>query len=225
MQNIIMERCMQSKILNEAFITGCDSNTEWMLPWFIENFKKYNQSKLLVYDFGMTPEMCTQVELVADGVYNLSFIHERGWFKKPKAMLSSPSIKTIWLDTDIQILDNIDNLFSKLVLNKLSMVEDKPWTMRRGEVWHNSGLVGFINKPDILKAWAQQVEKNPQVGDQEVLHSMLDPFSKMTYINDIPNEYNVLRLQTEIDNYQGPIKAMHWTGRKGKEKIRSLINE
>ncbi len=22
-------------------LTGCDKNTEWQLPWFVENFKKY----------------------------------------------------------------------------------------------------------------------------------------------------------------------------------------
>ena len=103
------------------------------------------------------------------------------------------------------------------------MVEDKPWTKRRNEVWHNSGIVGFIDKPVILTQWAQQVKAKPEVGDQEVLHSMLNPITKIGAINDLPNEYNVMRIQTELDIYNGKIKVMHWTGKKGKDKIRSML--
>ena len=41
-------------------------------------------------------------------------------------------------------------------------------------------------------------------------------------IKDFPNEYNVMRLQL-TDGYTGKIKIMHWTGQKGKEKIRSML--
>ena len=43
---------------------------------------------------------------------------------------------------------------------------------------------------------------------------------EIKYINDLPNEYNVLRIQTEVDkDYKGPIRIMHWTGQKGKKII------
>ena len=49
---------------------------------------------------------------------------------------------------------------------------------------------------------------------------MLNPITKIKYINDLPNEYNVLRIQTTVDkDYKGPIRIMHWTGRKGKIMI------
>ena len=107
--------------------------------------------------------------------------------------------------------------------NKLNMVQDKPWTTRGQELWHNSGVVGFIDKPSILYQWAKAVREDPVQGDQEVLHLMLNPITKIAYINDIPNEYNVLRLQTEIDGYTGPIKVMHWTGQNGKDKIKAML--
>jgi len=56
-----------------------------------------------------------------------------------------------------------------------------------------------------------------------VLHLLLNPITKIKYINDIPNEYNVLRLQVENDGYAGNIKVMHWTGAKGKDKIRTML--
>jgi hypothetical protein len=104
------------------------------------------------------------------------------------------------------------------------MVEDKPWTKRRQEIWHNSGVVGIIDKPIILHQWCQEVHDNPTVGDQEVLHSMLNPITKLSHIEDLPNEYNVLRLQVELDGYKGKKKIVHWTGAKGKDKIRSMMN-
>jgi hypothetical protein len=124
---------------------------------------------------------------------------------------------------DCEIREDISGIFKLLEPKKLNMVEDKPWTKRRNEVWHNSGIVGFIDKPVILTQWAQQVKAKPEVGDQEVLHSMLNPITKIGAINDLPNEYNVMRIQTEIDNYNGKIKVMHWTGKKGKDKIRSML--
>ena len=77
-------------------------------------------------------------------------------------MLSCPAKKTVWIDLDCQIIDNIDGIFTLLEPNKLNMVEDKPWTKRRKEVWHNSGIVGFIDKPVILTQWAQQVKAKLQ---------------------------------------------------------------
>ena len=81
-------------------------------------------------------------------------------------------------------------------------------------------------KPQVLRAWVGAVKKNPEVGDQEVLHSILDPLLKLTHINDLPNIYNWLRLQLENDKQDNPNKlVMHWTGRKGKEVIRKLVLE
>ena len=114
---------------------------------------------------------------------------------------------------------------------KLAMVEDKPWTKRSGDLWHNSGVVGFIDKPIILHEWCKAIQSKKDVvavlgnGDQEVLHSMLNPITKLTYIKDLPNEYNITRVQVDNDNYQGAKKIMHWTGELGKIRIRSMINE
>jgi hypothetical protein len=53
---------------------------------------------------------------------------------------------------------------------------------------------------------------------------MLNPITKMTYISELPNEYNWLRLQVENDGEDSPKKKiMHWTGEKGNERIRGLI--
>ena len=42
------------KSYNKAFLIGCDKNVEWLLPWFIENYKKHNSTPLIFADFGIS---------------------------------------------------------------------------------------------------------------------------------------------------------------------------
>ena len=55
---------------------------------------------------------------------------------------------------------------------------------------------------------------------------MLNPITRIGAIEDLPNEYNVLRIQMEEDGpYKGKTKIIHWTGRKGKERIKDMIKD
>ena len=211
------------KLYDEAFVTGCDKSQEWMLHWFIKNFKKNSSKPLIFANFGVTDLALNIMRENCHAIMDLTDAEEKGWFKKPMSMIKSPSKKTVWIDLDCEIRDDIRDLFDILQPNKLNMVEDKPWTTRGQELWHNSGVVGFIDKPPILYQWAKAIRDDPVQGDQEVLHLMLNPITKIAHINDLPNEYNVLRLQTEVDGYGGAIRVMHWTGQKGKDKIKAML--
>jgi hypothetical protein len=213
------------KSFDEAFLTGCDESHEWMLPWFFKNYKKHCNKPLIFSDFGLSNLGRAIVRKNVHAVMNLGEIEEYNWFRKPLSMWKSPSKKTVWIDLDCEIKENIDDIFDLLEPNKLAMVEDKPWTKRRGHKWHNSGVVGFIDKPIILSQWCGAVRKyyKEEKGDQEVLDRILTPITKLSCIADLPNEYNVMRLQTELDGYNGKIKIMHWTGEKGKDKIRGML--
>ena len=221
---------MSRKIFPKAFLIGCDKKSEWMLDWFLKNYKFHaNETKLVFADFGVSQRKATMIDNNSLFVARLQMDMAgcpKTWFMKPEAMWFAPVEKCIWLDIDIEIKANIDDMFDHLVPNKLCMVEDKPWSKRSGEIWHNSGVVGFIHKPKILKDWAVTTKegKHGQVGDQEVLHAMLNPITQITHIHDLPREYNILRLDVQHDDYKGPIKCMHWTGQKGKVKIKELIN-
>ena len=216
------------KLYDEAFLTGCDSAHEWMLAWFLKNFKKHCTKPLIFADFGLSDVGRAIARENAHAIMNLTEVEERGWFKKPLSMLKCPAKKTVWIDTDCEVLDDIDGIFDLLEPQKLAMVEDKPWSWRRGHLWHNSGVVGFIDKPMILRQWVgatkkwQNKEEFKYIGDQEVLDKLLSPITKISYIRDLPNEWNVLRLQIK-DGYVGKKRIMHWTGEKGKEQIRSML--
>ena len=212
-----------TKLYDEAFLTGCDSGHEWLLPWFLKNFKTHCKKPLIFADFGLSDIGRAVVRENVHAVMDLTNVEERGWFKKPLSMYKCPAKKTVWIDTDCQVKENIDGIFDLLEPQKLAMVEDKPWSWRRGHIWHNSGVVGFIDKPMILRQWVSATKSNKdQVGDQEVLDKILSPITKISLIKELPNEWNVLRLQLN-DGYKGNIKIMHWTGQKGKEKIRSML--
>ena len=212
-----------TKLYDKAFLTGADLNTEWMLPWFFKNYKKHNNTPLIFADFGVIDRDAIAPHVHA--IIDMTKVEEKGWFKKPKALVHAPATKTVWIDSDCQIKSDISGIFDLLLPNKLNMVEDLPWAKRRGGVQFNSGVVGIIDKPLILGMWANWVKENPSVGDQETLTENLNPITQMTYINALPNEYNWLRLQIENDNQPATnARVIHWTGQKGKDRIRSMIN-
>jgi hypothetical protein len=217
----MVRRMKSSKI----FITGCDSNTEWMLDWFVMNYLKHNSNQLYIMDFGMSERA---LEKHAGFVLPLPPSNHVGWFHKPLAMLSAARLadKVCWLDTDCQVLGDISGIFDYVEKNKLAMVEDLPWSTRRGSKWHNSGVVAFEGVPAILTEWHAAVVKSPQVGDQEVLHALLNtPMRRFVHIVDVPNKYNVLRVQWDKDDsVPKDVLIKHYTGAKGKLQIWDQMN-
>ena len=212
---------------DKVFLTGCDNTTEWMLLWFLKNFHEHNKKiPIIIGDFGLTFGMKTRLEHQGYQLIDMmaQWGHLKGWFKKPQVMIDCPAKETVWIDTDCEVLGNIEGIFNLLVDDKLNMVQDLPWTARTQETWHNSGVVGFKGKPEILRAWAHKVQMYQTDGDQEVLHSMFDnDINRLQYINSLPNIFNWLRIQL-IDNQDNVHKkVMHWTGHKGKLKIQEKI--
>jgi hypothetical protein len=197
-----------------------------MLDWFYKEYRKHNDTPILLCNFGMTPEAVEKARLMFDDIFEVPKQRAGGWFYKPSALLRAPVYEKVWIDTDIHVLGDISGIFNYIEDNKLAMVEDRPWTKRRGEKWHNSGVVGVRGKPPILVQWTDQCKAKPSVGDQEVLHEMVryDPLTRMRFISDVPNIYNWLRLQVTHDNENSFKKlCMHWTGEKGKNEIRKMI--
>lgn len=198
-------------------------NTEWQLPWFFENYKKHNDTPIIFADFGVMDREA--IVPYVHAIIDMTNLQEKGWFKKPKALYHAPAKKTVWLDTDCQVLDDLSDIFSLLQEDKLNMVEDRPWAKRRGGVQFNSGVVGIVKKPLILGMWADWCRTSEQVGDQETLSANLNPITQIKYINPLPNSYNWLRLQIENDNEPARnAKIIHWTGQKGNDRIRKQMN-
>ena len=212
--------------LTRAFMTGSDQTTEWMLPWMLDNYQKHNDTPITIVDFGMSDEMLYHLESRVHSIGKLETKRNVAtWFYKPGAMLNSPYKSTCWLDTDIEVLGDISGIFDNLLFEKLHMVVDVPWSKRGGDTMYNSGVVAFRGKPEVLKRWNQQCYEYPQRGDQETLHAMLDPLQQAIHIKELSHSYNVLRLDHIDKTAPKNILINHWTGQKGKDHIRSLMNE
>jgi hypothetical protein len=226
-------------IFNRCFVTGCDKNTEWMLPWFIKNFRQRSDQPIVFSNFGVSEKGLRFVEKHFDEIVDFTGprhqISNCKWYLKPEALIECPGHQKVWIDTDCEILKNPDGIFARLVEDKLNIAVDKPWTIRKQETWHNSGVVGVIDEPKPLFEWANQckmdnvpfTETGFPRGDQDSLHNLIgnDPMKRWIYINDLPNMYNWLRIQLK-DNDDSPNKIiMHWTGQIGKEIIRKKMYE
>jgi hypothetical protein len=142
-------------------LTGCDKNTEWQLPWFVENFKKFcagTDCKLAIADFGMTTEAYMMAQIDAD--YVIDFEGEGGWFNKVKLFNSTHTFfgedaNICWLDTDCELKRCPHTIFNYIEENKLTMVVDHPWTEKgspwtpQGNCgpWYNTGVVAYRGRP------------------------------------------------------------------------------
>lgn len=213
----------------KQFITGCDRKTEWQLPWFLDNLLANTQWGVTVFDFGMTPDMLKHINQIDRVTIEplINVFGETAWFLKPMAMVRSNSIYTCWLDTDCEVLSNIDGIWDNIVSNKISMAVDRPWTERRPGTWHNSGVVAFYGCPQILQYWQQRCMETKQRGDQEVLQAMLghDPLQQLSHIHILPPQYNWLRIDLQDGRDSEDKIVMHWTGLKGDQVIREKIND
>lgn len=215
------------KSFDKVFLTGCDSKTEWMLAWFLKNFNKHNTTPIVFADFGVSEQGANHASSCAS-IIDMTGTGGQGWFKKPQAMIEASKIanKVCWIDTDCHVLSNISGVFDLIEPNKLAMVEDGPWSKRRQEVWHNTGVVAFQDRPPILDEWFKAVKANPVQGDQEVLHMILrKDLKRQINTTSLPPEYNWLRLMLQDGNDSKKKKVMHWTGAKGKEHIKGIVND
>lgn len=212
---------------SDLFITGCDAKTAWMLPWFVENFRRWHpEADLLVYSFDGND--------VAAGLnvhtQSIGLAH-RGWYNKPFAIERAMKIasRVLWLDTDCEVKGDLRPVLEMIQPGKLSMVEDRPWTTRHKETWYNTGVVGVmgLGYDEIVREWVQQCalsSQSPNSGDQQILHSILrQGMNRLRFVSELPRKYNVLRLDV-LDGTADPNPVvMHWTGQRGKDVIKEQL--
>jgi hypothetical protein len=228
--------------LDRCFITGCDTQTQWQLPWFLDNYRKFNTTPIVFCDFGVDAAVLKWAEanfdeiIYNDQVQNPYRIHSGPrWWLKPAAIAAVEGERRVWLDTDCEVLGCLDELFPLLERDKINIVRDRPWSTRRQEHWFNTGVVGVVGfLPTILGDWVNQcrLESGGTTmgsiarGDQDALRDLLDndPMKIWANINELPNKYNWLRIQL-LDGQDSPDKLiMHWTGPKGNQTIWNKIN-
>jgi hypothetical protein len=185
------------------FLTGANKEFEDILDWFIINYQKHISLPLYIADFGLKKKYPNTITVPWK---------KNPWFFKPRAISLAPSNSVCWLDCDIEIRDDISDVFEKTGQFDFGLTEDWP----RKDVTWATGLV-CVNRKDHLSKWITESESFKYRGDQEAFHVI----SKHHSIQMLPREYQWLRLVGDNPN----AKAMHWTGPKGKKHIRSNLTK
>lgn len=205
----------------KGYLTGVDSNYEWLLPWWVSNVRRHSSLPICIHDYGMSEGMRTWAKEHFDH-YKLFTKHPKcAWFYITNSLICSPFDKTVWLDSDCEVISYIDDIFDLVEPGKISLTLD----VGRPPGWWATGVVGIQGTSDLLLAWDHIMGTEEHRGDQEALKSLLDRSSFSSSIITLPIEYQWLRVQLVRGQDSPHKKVVHWTGPTGKEIIKQKIKE
>lgn len=136
----------------KGVLVASNSFSEWMLPWWWDNYSKHSAYPVAFVDLGMSegkvdfckekgsvvpypykefrsahqrevdPELIKEWEKIHHPQY--LWISRNAWFHKPLAILQTPFKKTLWLDIDCQVLRPIDPLFEMAERDVIALAEE-----------------------------------------------------------------------------------------------------
>lgn len=225
---------------SKGIILGIDKNQEWMLNWWWENYKKYNDYPVLFVDFGMTQEGAGWCKQRGDFAVVEDFPGcTKNWFKKPLACLESIFETAIWLDTDCEVRGNLEPIFKYTEKRKVAATIDRGtpqmWydILPENIIVYNSGIVAFKHGELAIHKWGLMTllmtKLTPEVdkiwlptGDQEILALSLRQYAK-DRVSPLPVDLVRLRIEPDGKIYENCL-IKHWTGPVGKEEIRKQFS-
>lgn len=202
--------------LPQGIVTGCDKNHEWMLPWWYNHYTNHNMYPILFADFGMSAEM---KEWCKDRGYyeKIAGTYKKNWFKKPRAIMSAPFEKVIWMDNDCEVRADVGPLFEHADKGVGVTLDPHTPHCKMSEKPVATGVIVASNGDPLIDQWAKACANTNLRGDQAVFNDIVkNDHSKLSIM---PPEYQWLRLDGERDD----IIMMHWTGSTGKKHIRKIV--
>lgn len=207
---------------NHCFVTGVDSNQQWMLPWWLENIRAHHSEEdIVICDFGMNNGWSEWAQKHCDSFIKFPVREECAWFYKPLALAKADYEKKCWIDLDCEVMENISDIFDYTMTDKIACANDPyhSWGCR----WQ-TGVFAVENNSKLLEVWVHKCINLMNRGDQEVLWDIVK--DNDNYISQIPDEYNWLRRDVELKRkWTTPPKVIHWTGDVGKEIIKKKIEK
>jgi len=203
-------------------LTGVDTNHEDLLPWWLNNAIKHNSNENIgVWDLGMSSVMRERIQKEYPDVWlsiPLSKNTSSGWFYKLHAVIEAPEKRVAWLDVDCEILSNIEDMFNLVPPNMIGLTRD--WV--RGN-WWATGVIVVNDRPKLLYDWNVRLNANDGIrGDQEALQDLIGN-NTHEEIQELPQEYQWLRISLNQGKDSPTKKVIHWTGPVGREHIRKNL--
>lgn len=230
----------------DGIIVGADLTQEWLLPWWWENYKRFNSHPVAFVDFGMSLEMkswCKErgeyirlpvadifvaakeqieperINEWEDGHGKTFWPSRNAWFKKPLACLQTPYNRSVWIDLDCEIRGPLSALFALSDHpSGVAMAREVHENDPNGPLY-NSGVIAFKRGISLFEKWAEDaLDRNHLFsGDQNALSRRI--FEEKMVIGDVPLIYNWSRCNPENP---GAV-IVHWHGVHGKSVISHQI--
>lgn len=233
---------------SEGIIAGCDETLEWLLPWWLKRLRSNDSRPVLFVDFGLSTfgrHFCKQhgelLELAHaplkesidrkqaenwEKIYGKQLWKSRDqWLKKPRALLSTPFEKNLWLDLDCEVVGSLDPLFALLEHTSVALARETEnaeeherslGQLLEDEILYNSGVIAYRKDAPLITSWAEALSKRSQEvwGDQQLLSRLI--YESKYQIQELDPIYNWRMSQ----GFNLSAQIIHWVGSWGKEYIR-----
>ena len=205
-------------------ITGVDHSHEDLLEWWLKNvYKHHNYNvEVGVMDFGMSPALRGRLEDNYPAIFSRPFngtkARKIGWFYKVQAVMDCPSKSVCWLDVDCEILTDISDVYNLVPPGMIGLTRD--WV--RGN-WWATGVIVINDRPSLLEHWDRRLNADDGIrGDQEALYELVGN-KEHEQIQELPQDYQWLRISLNKGKDSPTKKVIHWTGPRGKQFIRDHL--
>ena len=205
-------------------ITGVDHSHEDLLEWWLKNvYKHHNYNvEVGVMDFGMSPALRGRLEDNYPAIFSRPFngtkARKIGWFYKVQAVMDCPSKSVCWLDVDCEILTDISDVYNLVPPGMIGLTRD--WV--RGN-WWATGVIVVNDRPSLLEHWDRRLNADDGIrGDQEALYELVGN-KEHEQIQELPQDYQWLRISLNKGKDSPTKKVIHWTGPRGKQFIRDHL--
>jgi hypothetical protein len=237
-----------------GILIASDETQEWMLPWWYHHYHQHNSLPVTFVDLGLSKNALSWCQkkghvISLDIPQNFVFPKEKiekkwiadweqlygqqiwqlrpKWFLKPLFLPKSPYQKTLYLDTDCEVKENLESLFSYLNNGtevalarcirsphvKTRKVVKKILT--KEEIHFNSGVILYNKASDLIQQYYHRAlqENHLYPGDQELLGNILYQAQKGVCI--LPQKFNYQKIDFNNRNFQ-KASIRHWAGRAEK---------
>jgi hypothetical protein len=202
-------------------VTGVDHNYEDLLPWWLNNVLTHHpNSEIGIWDLGMGPACRGRMEEIYPQVWwSRPTPHNVfAWFNKVKCVIESPEKSVAWLDIDCQILTDISDVFHLVPPDMIGLTRD--WVRAN---WWATGVIVVNDRPKLLETWNERLNRGDGIrGDQEALYDLIGD-KPHEQVQELPQDYQWLRISLNKGRDSPTKKIIHWTGPKGKKYIREHL--
>lgn len=201
-------------------VVGCDEAQAWLLPWFFANYVRFNSRlPVVIADLGMSPETRARLEREGyDPIFDVPRVNPHGvMYSKPQAIIASPWATSLWLDLDCEVREHhLVDMFGLLADREIAVALDTAKVGARPQ----AGVIIAKRDSPTLAEWAARCARAPKhpEQDQPVLRQLFAERPEAFEI--LPRWYNRVRLDDDAES----TVIRHWTGPKGKDHIRRLID-